>query len=82
MDTLALEKISTKSFVGILNQFDINKTLVVIDDASSNLELSARNVKDVKVLKSEGLNIFDVMKYKNIIFTQEAVRRVEGVLQP
>ncbi len=82
MDSLALDKISTKGFVGILNQFDINKTLVVIDDTNPNLELSARNVRDVKVLRSEGLNIFDVMKYKNIIFTQEAVRRVEGVLQP
>jgi large subunit ribosomal protein L4 len=82
MDSLVLGEVSTKGFVGILNQFSISKTLVVIEDSNTNLELSARNVKDVKVLKSEGLNIFDVMKYKNIIFTQEAVRRVEGVLQP
>ena len=76
-----LERISTKSFVGTLNAFSIDKTLLVIDGANRNLELSARNIKDVKVLKSEGLNVFDMLKYQSIIFTQDAVRKVEGVLQ-
>jgi large subunit ribosomal protein L4 len=76
-----LENISTKSFVGTLNGFNIAKTLLVVEGAGRNLELSARNVKDVKLLKPEGLNVFDIMKYKNIIFTQDAVRKVEGALQ-
>ncbi len=76
-----LERISTKSFVGTLNGFSIAKTLLVIDGANRNLELSARNIKDVKVLKSEGLNVFDMLKYQSIIFTQDAVRKVEGALQ-
>jgi large subunit ribosomal protein L4 len=73
-----LDTVSTKGFVGILNEFAINKTLVVIEEGNPNLELSARNVKHVKVLKPEGLNIFDIMKYKSIIFTQTAVQKVEG----
>jgi large subunit ribosomal protein L4 len=76
-----LERISTKSFVGTLNGFSIDKTLLVIEGANRNLELSARNIKDVKVLKSEGLNVFDMLKYQSIIFTQDAVRKVEGALQ-
>ena len=76
-----LEQISTKSFVGTLNGFSIAKTLLVIDGVNRNLELSARNIKDVKVLKSEGLNVFDMLKYQSIIFTQDAVRKVEGALQ-
>ncbi len=76
-----LESISTKGFVGTLNSFELSRTLVVIEGANRNLELSARNVRDVKVLKSEGLNVFDIMKYKNIIFTQDAVRKVEGALE-
>jgi large subunit ribosomal protein L4 len=39
-------------------------------------------VKDVKILKSESLNIHDMLKYKQIIFTQDAVRKVEGALKP
>lgn len=80
MDSFDLGKISTKNFVGVLNEFAINKTLLVIDGDNQNLELSARNVKDVKLLRSEGLNVFDMMKYKSIIFTQDAVRKVEGAL--
>jgi large subunit ribosomal protein L4 len=76
-----LDRISTKSFAGTLNGFSIAKTLLVIDGANRNLELSARNIKDVKVLKSEGLNVFDMLKYQSIIFTQDAVRKVEGALQ-
>ena len=82
MDALNLDAISTKGFAGVLKSFDLAKTLIVIESENRNLELSARNIKDVKVLKSERLNIFDMMKYRNIVFTQEAVRQVEGVLQP
>ena len=81
LNSFDLENISTKSFVGVLNGFDINKTLLVIEGENRNLELSARNVRDVKLLKPEGLNIFDIMKYQSIIFTQDAVRKVEGALQ-
>jgi large subunit ribosomal protein L4 len=81
VDAFDLGQISTKGFVGVLNEFAIDKTLVVIDGTNRNLELSARNVKDVKLLKSEGLNLFDIMKYQSIIFTQDAVRKVEGALQ-
>jgi large subunit ribosomal protein L4 len=81
VNALDLEKISTKDFVGVLNEFAIAKTLLIIDGTNRNLELSARNVKDIKVLKSEGLNVFDIMKYQSIIFTQNAVRKVEGALQ-
>lgn len=78
---LALDAVSTKGFVSVLNKFDIEKTLVIVDGDNHNLTLSARNVKHVKVLHSEGLNIFDVMKFQNIVFTQDAVRKVEGALQ-
>lgn len=81
LNAFDLERISTKSFVGTLNVFDLAKTLLVIDGANRNLELSARNVKDVKLLKPEGLNVFDMMKYQSIIFTQDAVRKVEGALK-
>jgi large subunit ribosomal protein L4 len=81
LNSFELENISTKNFVGVLDGFEINKTLLVIDGDNRNLELSARNVKDVKLIKPEGLNIFDIMKYQSIIFTQDAVRKVEGALQ-
>lgn len=81
VDAFDLVNISTKEFAGVMNGFSVDKALLVIDGANRNLELSARNLKDVKVLKSEGLNLFDIMKYQSVIFTQDAVRKVEGALQ-
>lgn len=76
-----LPAISTKGFVGVLNAFNVTKTLVVVDGSNVNLELSARNVRDVKVLKAEHINVFDLVKFNNIILTQSAVRKIEGALQ-
>ncbi|MRR56730.1 MAG: 50S ribosomal protein L4 [Deltaproteobacteria bacterium] len=77
-----ISTISTSSFVSVLNAFALRKTLVIIDEQNDILELSARNVKDVKLLKAEGLNVYDMMNYKNVVFTEAAVKRVEGALQP
>jgi len=75
-----LDAISTKSFVNVLSRFEVSKTLLVIDSENRNLVLSARNIKNVKVLYADSLNLFDMMKYQNVMFTQEAVRKVEGAL--
>jgi large subunit ribosomal protein L4 len=58
----------------------VSKTLLVIDSENRNLVLSARNIKNVKVLYADSLNLFDMLKYQNVMFTQEAVRKVEGAL--
>jgi len=80
VNNLDLDTISTKSFAKVLTNFELAKTLLVIEAENKNLELSARNIKNVKVLKADALNIFDVMKYQNIMMTQSAVKKVEGAL--
>lgn len=81
VNNFELPEIKTKAFVEVLNAFNLDKTLVITDTANLTLELSARNVKNVKVLGPDGLNIFDIMKYQSVVFTEAAVRRVEGALQ-
>lgn len=81
LNNFELPTVKTKGFVEVLNAFNLDKTLVITDTANPTLELSARNVKHVKVLGPEGLNIFDIMKYQSVVFTEAAVRRVEGALQ-
>ena len=77
---LQVEKISTSDFADFLNRFELENVLVVIDDANANVELSARNIPHVKVLRSEGVNVYDVLKYRNMLITAEAVSKLEGVL--
>ena len=81
LNSFELDKISTQDFVGIITRFDIDKTLLIFEGENRNLELSARNVKHVKILNPENLNVFDILKYQSIILTQDAVRKVEGALQ-
>jgi large subunit ribosomal protein L4 len=80
LSALELEKISTKGFVEVLRRFDVAKALVVIDGTNPKVELSARNLPWVKVLRAEGVNVYDVMKYPNLLLTEGAVAQLEGAL--
>ncbi len=81
VDKLVFDNISTKEFVSFMKRFDLERSLIVTDELNHNLMCSARNVQHVKLLKHDALNIHDMLKYKNIIFTQGSVQTVEGVLQ-
>jgi len=80
MSQLLMEKISTKNFAEVLGRFELDNVLIVIDDTNTGVELSARNLPHVKVLRSEGVNVYDVMKYRNMLITEEAVAKLEGAL--
>jgi large subunit ribosomal protein L4 len=80
LDQFVLEKIGTKGFVEVLKRFGFSNVLVVLDGENPNVELSARNVPFVKVLKAEGVNVYDVMKHKNLFLTEGAVAQLEGAL--
>ncbi len=81
LDNLDFANISTKDFAGFMKRFDLERSLIITDEPSKNLSLSARNVPYVKLLKADGLNVHDVLKYRNIVMTQSAVKLVEGALQ-
>lgn len=80
LNALQLEQISTKGFVDVLKRFELDKTLVVIEGDNCNVELSARNLPNVKVLRAEGVNVYDVMKYPRLVLTEGAVEQIEGAL--
>lgn len=80
VNALDLEQISTKSFAEVLDRFELKKALIVVDGENTNLELSARNLPFVKVLRAEGVNVYDILKYPNLVMTEAAVDQIEGVL--
>ena len=81
LDQIEFAKISTRDFAGFMKKFDLERSLIITEEPSTNLALSSRNVTYVKLLKADGLNVFDVLKYQNIVMTEGAVRLVEGALQ-
>ena len=80
VNVLDLEQISTKGFAEVLDRFELKKALIVVDGENTNLELSARNLPFVKVLRAEGVNVYDILKYPNLVITEAAVDQIEGVL--
>ena len=81
LDQFKLEEIKTKEFVNVLEALNLNSALIVTDEKNENLELSSRNVQDIKVLRCEGLNVYDILKYRTLVLLEPAVKNIEGRLQ-
>ncbi len=82
VDEFKISDGKTRTLNGILvEKLDLSKVLIV-DDANQNLERSGRNLPYVKVLRTEGLNVYDVVRYDWIVFTKRAVQAVETRLAP
>ncbi len=80
LDTLHLDRIKTKDFVAVLERFELGKTLVVLPRSDETVEKSARNIPNVKVLRSEGLNVYDLLDYHKVLLTQECIGKIEETL--
>ena len=80
LDGFDLSEIKTKAFVEILQAFEMNSVLVVIPEQNEIVEKSARNVPHTKVLYSDGLNVYDILKYENLMLTKDVVPKIEAAL--
>lgn len=80
VDDFRLEQIRTKDFAAVLNALNRKNVLVITDRKNETLELSSRNFPGAKVLRCEGLNVYDILKYKNLILLESSVRQIEGRL--
>jgi large subunit ribosomal protein L4 len=80
LDRLELDAISTKSFAGIMKTLSLSKPLVVVKGKNETLEKSARNIPYAKVLRVEGLNVYDVMRHDQFVMTMDALQKIEEAL--
>mgnify|MGYP001816245593 FL=1 len=80
LDKFDLEKVKTKDFIEIVQALRLDNALIVTDNKDEILELSSRNVPRIKVLRSEGLNVYDILKYKNLVLLEPAINDIEGRL--
>jgi large subunit ribosomal protein L4 len=76
VDRLVLEPVKTKRFVEIMAALKTGRALIVTDRKIESLELSSRNVPDFKVLRSEGLNVYDILRFKNLILLEPSVKQI------
>ena len=68
----------TREFNKFLQKNNLNSTLIITDtDSLKNINKSARNIKDVKLIKHEGANIYDLIRYKNVIMTLTSIKKLQ-----
>ena len=79
IDEMNFGEIKTKNFQNMLNNLNVNKALVVLEDGNVNAELSARNIANVKTARTNTINVFDILKYNTLILTKSAVASIEEV---
>ncbi len=81
IDKIELEQPKTKEAVKLLEALGLpERTLFLLDQRNENLELAVRNLPDTDVLLLDGLNAFDLLVHEKIVFTAEALKKVEGRL--
>ncbi len=79
VDGLTFDEIKTKKMAAVLENLKVNKALVVLDKKDENVILSARNIPEVRTTMSGSVNVYDVLKYDNVVITKEAVAQIEEV---
>jgi large subunit ribosomal protein L4 len=80
LDSFDLHEIKTKDFVEVLQCFEMDNVLVVTPERDDVLERSARNVPHTKILRSEGLNVYDILRYRHLVVMKDALPKIEATL--
>lgn len=75
-----LEEIKTRKFKEVMDRFGLKKALFVLDKSNPVLEKSSRNLSDIKMIKSEGINVYDLLDHEYIVLLEPTVRMIEGAL--
>ena len=80
VDKLELTEIKTKTMVKALADLKVEgKTLIVLPENNKNVLMSARNIEGVKTITLNNINVFDLLKYNNLVLPLETVKKIEEV---
>ena len=77
VDKFEFEEAKTKVMVRALAELKVESAVIVISQPDVKIERSARNLPKVKVLRVDGINVYDLLRYDYLILTQEALQRLE-----
>ena len=80
VDKLEVKEIKTKTMVKALADMKVEgKTLIILPENNKNVLMSSRNIEGVKTIVANNINIFDLLKYTNLILPVDAVKKLEEV---
>ena len=76
VDSLDMKEIKTKEMVKVLNNLKVEgKTLILLPEKNETVQKSARNIEGVKTTLVNTINVYDLLKYKNLVITLDTVKK-------
>jgi len=79
LESLVFDAPKTKDMVNMLKAFDVKKALIITAASNENVYKSGRNVEGIQVMPVNNINVYDLLKYDNLIITKDAVSMLEEV---
>ena len=80
VDKLDMKEIKTKEMIRVLNNLKVEgKTLMLLPEKNETVQKSARNIEGVKTTLVNTINVYDLVKYKNLVVTLDTVKKLEEV---
>ncbi len=80
VDKMELKEIKTKKMADALNKLKVEgRTLILLPEKNENVQKSARNIEGVKTTLVNTINVYDLLKYKKLVVTVDAVKKLEEV---
>ncbi|MGE4506461.1 MAG: 50S ribosomal protein L4 [Desulfovibrionaceae bacterium] len=81
VESIDLPEVKTKLFAKVAGDLELKKALIVAKDADTKLVLSARNIPGVKILEADKLNVYDVLRYPQLVMLKAAAEDVQERLK-
>jgi len=82
LEDIKLDSPKTKGFIGILSSLNVTgTTLIVAESGNTNLALASRNIQGVEVTNAHSVNTYQLLRYKNVLFTRGAIETMDQRLK-
>ncbi len=77
VDGFSVPEVKTKHMAKVTTDFGLKKALIVLPASDNNLELSARNLPGIKVVRQDMLNVYDVLGCDHLVMVKDAALKVQ-----
>ncbi|CAN2040939.1 Large ribosomal subunit protein uL4 [Candidatus Magnetomoraceae bacterium gMMP-15] len=77
LNNFDLDEIKTRKFINVVDTLGARNALIITDRPLKNLELSSGNVPGFKVLRAEGLNVYDILKYQQLLLLEPSLNQIK-----
>jgi len=81
LNEINLPAVKTKQVADFIKKFELKSALIIVGGDNVNLLKSSRNIPNVKVIKIDGINVYDILRFDTLVMTEESLLRAQEVLK-